>query len=117
MHSKYIDVLLRWLDASGVLVNTLDLSLQPTAGRCFNSTDDGYVGIGINAPQARDALLVLAHEAGHWLGNETFGHKKHGYQRERQAKVYGWRVLGLIGAQQLVTRAEWMAFHKQGLHG
>jgi hypothetical protein len=118
MYSKYIDLLLRWLEASEVPVSTLGFALPVgTRGRCFNTVDDGYVGIVVNVPVARDALLTLAHEAGHWLGNETFGHKKHGYQRERQAQVYGWRVLGLIGAQHLFTRAEWTNFHKQERHG
>jgi hypothetical protein len=113
-YSRYIDFILRWMEASDIPVNTLDLTLSPgVLGRCFNSVDDGYVGIGINVPQAREALLTLAHEVGHWLGNETFGHKKHSYQRERQAVVFGWRALGVVGAQHLFTRAEWMDFHKE----
>jgi hypothetical protein len=85
---------------------------EGTLGRCHNTTVDGFVLIEINAPEARIALMTLAHEAGHWLGNEVFGYKKRSYQRERQALVYGWRVLGLVGAQHLFTRIEWARFHQ-----
>lgn len=112
IYSKYIDLITRWLHASKVSV-VIQTNWKPGMpyGTCYNTVDDGFVLITLDVPGAREALLTLAHEAGHWLGNEAFGHKKHGYQRERQAKVYGWRVLGLIGAQRLFTRAEWMEFH------
>lgn len=114
MYSKYIDLILRWLRASNVAVNTWATDLPDHVyGRCFNTTVDGEVRIDTNVSTAREALMTLAHEAGHWLGNETFGYKKNGYQRERQALVYGWRVLVLVGAQRAVTRTEWFQFNKE----
>lgn len=63
----------------------------------------------INEADARGTLLTIAHEAGHWLGYEVFGQRNHSYQRERQAFVYGWRVLMLVGAADVViSRAEWI---------
>jgi hypothetical protein len=114
MYSKYINILTRWLHASKVPVVIAPNTTLPagTVGRCYNQVDDGFTLIEVDSHCARQALLTLAHEAGHWLGNETFGYKKHSYQRERQAKVYGWRVLGLVGAQHLFTRDEWMKFHQ-----
>lgn len=113
MYSPYIDLILRWLAASRVQVHQLMEPLPRNAvGVCYNMEDDGVELIEFCAVTAYDALLTLAHESGHWLGNTTFGHKKHGYQRERQAKVYGWRVLVLVGANRVVTRRDWMEFHK-----
>lgn len=114
MYSRYIDFVLRWLDASGVSVSTCAFHLpKGVAARYYGSMDNRPAHIDMNVPTAREALLTLAHEAGHWLGNETVGYKRHSYQRERQAKAYGWRVLGLVGAQHLFTRDEWMEFHRE----
>ena len=114
LYSRYIEFVLRWLNASDVTVNVHAFHLpEGILGRYYDSRDGRQTHIDLNVPTAREALLTLAHEAGHWLGNEVSGYKKHSYQRERQAVVYGWRVLGLVGAQHLVTRAEWMNFHKE----
>lgn len=50
-------------------------------------------------------LLTLAHEAGHWIGY-IVQEKPHAYQRERQAYVYGWKMLQLVQAP--ITRAGWL---------
>lgn len=112
--SKYIYAITSWLSACRVPLQMYSTALpNGVGGRCYSKQEDGYVGISVSieVSSARAALLTLAHEAGHWLGNESFGYKKHSYQRERQAKVYGWRVLQLVGAQHLFTRKEWMEFH------
>lgn len=112
LYSPYIELILRWLAASGVPVDTFASNLPPeTLGRCYNTVDDGRVHIEMNAPNAYQALLTIAHEAGHWLGNEVFGHKDTSDERERQAFKYGWRVLCLVGADEVVTLDEWKAIH------
>ncbi len=80
-------------------------------GRGHNSTVDGKILIEINAPTAFKALVTLAHEAGHWFGNEVIGYKLTSDEREEQAITYGWRILVLFGADKVITIDEWMSFH------
>lgn len=112
-YSRYIDFILRWMSASGVHVDTQDTTIPEFSGRCFNHKDDGYTLICVNCPTAREALLILAHEVGHWFGNEVTGHKETKDEREEQAYEYGWRALLLVGADAVVTHAEWRVFHEK----
>lgn len=101
--SDYLYRIIRWLRASGVKVHAYAYDL-PCAGMYRSETREVF----LNEATARGALLTLAHEAGHWLGYVCFGEKKHSYQRERQAFVYGWRVLVMVGADRAVSRVEWI---------
>lgn len=114
-YSDYITILATWLRNSGVHVHPYAFDLPFYGGLYRSETNE----IFLNVPQAREALLVLAHEAGHWLGYAVFGERPHSYQRERQAYVYGWRVLVLIGADRVISRREWIencwSSHRQRL--
>ncbi len=103
-YSFYIDRLTRLLRAFDVKVHLYAFDL-PCAGMYRSETKEVF----LNEPTALGGLLTLAHEAGHWLSYESFGEKRHSYQRERQAFVYGWQVLELIEATSLVSRAEWIS--------
>jgi hypothetical protein len=106
LYSGYIDALVRWLTSHGVTVhiNSLPLlySYDGVAGVYRSETKE----IWVDRPEAYAALLTLAHEAGHWIGYEVMRERKHSYQRERQAFVYGWKVLQLLGAP--ITRKQWI---------
>lgn len=102
--SAYIDRLIRWLRVSGARVHPFALDMPFSGGFYRSETREVF----LNVCDARGALLTLAHEAGHFLGYAVFGEKRESYQRERQAFVYGWRVLVLIGADRIVSRAEWI---------
>jgi hypothetical protein len=106
--SYYIERIITWLTASGVKVELYAFDL-PCAGMYRSETREVF----LNVPGARDALLAIAHEAGHWLGYVVFKEKLHSYQRERQAFTYGWRVLVLVGADRLITRKEWIQAERE----
>ena len=85
---------------AGVSVDLYATDL-PCVGMYRSETKEVF----INESGARDALLAIAHEAGHWLGY-ALGERSHSYQRERQAFVYGWQVLRMVRAP--ITRDEWI---------
>jgi hypothetical protein len=103
--SYYINKLINFLIFSGVKVYTFVPTL-PCVGMYRSETNE----IFINNPNARDALITIAHEAGHWFGYGLCK-KYHSYQRERQAFVYGWKILQTIGATT-ISRLEWIVWHK-----
>lgn len=100
MFSPFIDAIISWLRRNGVRVYPHSHDL-PANGMYRSETKQ----IFLNVNQAREALLTLAHEAGHWLGY-LIDEKAHSYQRERQAYVYGWHVLQWFHAP--VMRKEWV---------
>jgi hypothetical protein len=70
-----------------------------------------------DTPGAQEALVVLAHEAGHWLDYRMRpypqtqpGHPRP--RREHAAIVLGWKLLGIIEAHKLVTWARWADHHR-----
>lgn len=91
-----------WLRLCGVRVHLHASELPDDVGGMYRHETRE---IFINQSGARDALLTLAHEAGHWFGY-LLDEKEHSYQRERQAFAYGWRILKLFDAP--VTRAKWI---------
>jgi hypothetical protein len=95
---------IRLLRALGARVHLYVFEL-PCLGMYRSETREAF----LNASGARDALLTIAHEAGHHIGYLRRP-MKHSYQRERQAFVFGWPVLLAIGAD--VTRAEWIAHER-----
>ena len=63
---------------------------------------------------AKEALLSLAHEAGHWFSHCRNRDKDlDRQQRERLAYLYGWGVLQRLGVTlQEVTKADWRKAHE-----
>jgi hypothetical protein len=106
--SDYITALAAWLQSIGVTVELYAHDL-PYAGLYRSETRE----IFMNVPGAESALMTLAHEAGHHVGYVLTGHDRNerrpSLHRERQAYVYGWRVLQLIGADKLISRRRWIA--------
>jgi hypothetical protein len=104
LYSDYIEEIAEWLRGIGVTVDYVwDGKLPPHVMAQYEDRDPSIKMLA--RLSARDALLALAHEAGHHLGY-LIDRKPHSYQRERQAYVYGWHVLQWFAAP--VTRAEWI---------
>ena len=105
--SAYIDRIAEMLGACGVTVRLHAHEIH-YGGQYRPLTNE----VLLNFPHARQALMSLAHEAGHWVGYLLHGVSRNlereQYQRERQAYVYGWRVLVFVGANALITREEWI---------
>lgn len=110
-HSVCIEEIAAWLRSHGIPVNLFATDLpDEVMGRYDDDPPRirlNMIGIG---PDAWFALQVLAHEAGHWIG-QILHPVAHSYQAERQAMGYGWRVLQLFGAS--ITRAEWIEHHER----
>lgn len=102
--SDAIHALRDWLEAHGVRVELFAWDL-PCMGLYRSETNQIWINAG---PRGDLALMTLAHEAGHWLGYQHQP-KTHSYQRERQAFVYGWRILGWLDPERtLITRQAWI---------
>lgn len=104
--SEAIYAMADWLRSHGVLVDLHAHDLPPDIAGRYEEDDRS---IRVNCGNARQALMTLAHEAGHWVGYRV-GPLPHSYQRERQAFGYGWRVLQLFSSP--VSRQEWIAFDR-----
>lgn len=106
-YSPHIDALTRFLRDAGCRVNLHAHKLKPL-GRYYERRRS----ILLNAPDAKLALLVLAHEAGHWMGYrlnpgpETRSGTV-STVREREAHRFGWMLLRAIRAP--IPRREWDA--------
>lgn len=102
--SDYIYALIAWLQSISVTVELHAFDLH-YGGLYRSETRE----IFLNEPNAERALMTLAHEAGHHVGYILAGHvrneQRSALHHERQAYVYGWRVLRLIGADAIITRA------------
>lgn len=106
--SCYIDLLASWLRSVGVTVELYAHDLPWYGGLYRSETCE----IFLNVYNAGSSLMTLAHEAGHHVGYVLAGERndsRPSLHRERQAYVYGWRVLRLIGADALITREQWIA--------
>lgn len=101
-YSPYVYEIVEWLRRNEVVVHLYATDL-PAAGLYRSETME----IWINEHDAFFALLVIAHEAGHWLGY-LIDEKPHSYQRERQAHVYGWHILRWFDAP--ISRETWRLF-------
>jgi hypothetical protein len=77
-------------------------------GRVHYADEPGGPLISLNVPNAREAYLTLAHEIGHIVGHEE--RPKAAY-RERQAIVYGWRVMVGLFEDPQISRSEWLHWH------
>ena len=105
--SDYITILTTWLRSIGVTVELYAHDLPHYGGLYRSETRE----IFIRMPGAEDALMTFAHEAGHHVGYVLAGERNESrpaLHRERQAYVYGWKVLQLIGADKLITREHWI---------
>lgn len=112
-YSDCIDRLAKLLRSSGLTVNLFAKRLPAHVGGRYY---DHSKRIWINESSARRALLTLAHEAGHWLGYRLHPGAETpraamSPRREREAFVYGWRFLVLVGADKIVSRKEWAEHH------
>lgn len=107
--STCIEEIAEWVRSHGVPV---DLFATDLPSEVMGRYDDDPPRIRLNmwsiGPDAQFALAVLAHEAGHWIG-QILHPVAHSYQAERQAMGYGWRVLRLFNAP--VSRGEWILHH------
>lgn len=104
--SDHIDLLASWLRSIGVTVELYAFDLHH-GGLYRSETREVFM----NVCNAESALMTLAHEAGHHIGYVLAGERndsRPSLHRERQAYVYGWRVLRLIGADELITREQWI---------
>lgn len=108
--SDYIDLIVQYMQDLGFTVNLYAHNLH-YGGRY----DHRSKTIWINDPEARSALMTLAHEVGHAVGWRMHNHvaKRKQLHRERQAYVYGWQVLKLFGADSLISRQEWIESCKE----
>jgi hypothetical protein len=104
--SDYISAIAEWLRSARVTVHLYAHNLPHFGGLYRSETRT----IWINVPDARGALLTLAHEAGHVMGYVCHRNndKRPALFRERQAYVYGWYVLKLFGADRIISRTEWI---------
>jgi hypothetical protein len=110
--SEYIDILASWLRSIGVTVELYAHDLPWHGGLYRSETREVF----LNVCNAESALMTLAHEAGHHIGYLLAGERndsRPALHRERQAYVYGWMVLCLIGADALITREQWIAECKE----
>ena len=112
--SPHIYRLARILRGFGWRVNLLaDLRAddgQRYSGRCRHSRRE----IEIGCVDAKEALIVLAHETGHGLAAERGGAEYHRLpegRREALAYLYGWGVAVALGAG--ISKAEWRYHHKE----
>lgn len=83
---------------------------RPFSGRCRHHRRE----IEIGCSSAREAFMVLAHEAGHALAAERGGPRYHRLPEERReilAYLYGWGVMIALDAP--VTKADWRAHHDE----
>lgn len=110
-YSDHIYRLLAIIDAAGVRVNTHATHLT-VHGRCHYPTDPEGTLIEINEPSAKIALMVLAHEWGHylsWLELHDAFPDLDTEKREFLALWFGWETLKELSAD--ITREEWLSFH------
>lgn len=102
--SGYIHRLTRVLLVSGVRVH-FEAYPHADVGGAYRESERR---IWVDTSVAKEALFTLAHEGGHWAGYRLHA-KRWSEQRERQAFVYGWRLLQIVGAEAVVARQEWNA--------
>lgn len=108
----YSDYLYRLIDVIEALGCTFDLynkekqfGLEEFGGRI------SYTGakIWIHCPWAPEALRLIAHEGGHWVAYLL--HNEQDFPllvREAAADHYGWDLLCVVGADELVSHAHWL---------
>lgn len=103
VYSPLIEEISAWLRRCGVRVYLHATPPDPRAAGLYRSeTREIWIAPDLSA---RQALLTLAHEAGHWLGY-LIHERVEDVKCEQQAYVYGWHVLRWFDAP--VSRAEWL---------
>ena len=69
--------------------------------------------LSLDCCEAMDALLTLAHEAGHWIHHlrdskfEDVSDQRH----EHKAYLYGWGVLHYQKLDRYISKEQWREFH------
>jgi len=112
--SEFIYRLVAAIEAAGVRVDlhAHHLEAEEVCGRCHYPTDPKGPLIEINEPSARMALMVVAHEWGHYISWEKLHEMFPDIEvkgRETLAYILGWEVLSEMSAP--ITRDEWDDLH------
>lgn len=104
-----------WLRAIGVEVE-LYADLGGTVAGRYRSPPSRVL---IDEPDAWEALVTIAHEAGHHLSYQRRGREAVAAlskpERERLAYLYGWAVLVAADCAALVDKAGWRSAHSDVL--
>lgn len=85
---------------------------EGVVGRCTYRNEPGGPKIELNEPEAKAALLTLAHEAGHFFSDmRGRGHYQDQSIKDREDQAFheGWRQLSHVGAP--VAWREWREHH------
>lgn len=105
--SGHIYSIVEFCEKLGVTVKLHDFDLE-----FVGQYDHDKRLIRINEPNAENALATLAHELGHYVGYLIHGSErnrsKSQVHRERQAYVYGWKILKWFGADTIISRERWI---------
>ena len=120
-YSAYIYALSSFLKCSFPNLKIKHYSKLPKgiAGRCSYKQN----WIKIAAPDvmtAREALITLAHEGGHYWSyirsktEKDFEEYNNLDRRELLAYLYGWALITLIGAKSVISKEEWRDYHNYG---
>lgn len=117
-YSAYIYALIAFLKTVFPQLKIIKYAKLPCniAGRCNYEKN----WIKLNEPNAQQALMTLAHEAGHYTSyirnkdkinccyEDYYSEKK----REQLAYLYGWSLMVMIGATSIITKEMWKELHK-----
>jgi|WetSurSiteA1Bulk_404760.scaffolds.fasta_scaffold112641_2 hypothetical protein len=105
-YSEHIYAMAQYLESTGIEVILYHLDL-PVAGRI----DYKNKKIWLNEPGARDGLMTLSHEGGHWLSYLKFTKENYPtHIREGLAYLYGWKILREL-SPGMISRTEWREHH------
>lgn len=113
IYSYHIDIVYNYLTiVLGYKVNRFAFGLTEALGRINYLTKE----ILINCSEAKEALFVITHEAGHALAaliigqniEEKINCRK---TREMYAYVFGRRIIKLLKLP--ITDEQWMIYHEQ----
>jgi len=113
----YVLNLIQWAEGEGLIIfanNEKELKGNTLGGlgMCLDNSEPSWVCL--NCTKAKRALMVLAHEIGHYLGGQRYFIKqKIDYKdcsakdREFMAYFLGWAVLRKVGADAVITKDMW----------
>lgn len=109
-YSHHIKRAWKYLQRRGVKI-IIDHKLEnDLAGQC----DYKHKLIRINEPRAKEALMTLVHEGGHWLSYLQYGKTINGYTCAKRVKEHFAYLFGLELICKLnlpITFKEWRGFH------
>ena len=112
--SRLIYRCVAFLEAMGLTVNLYDEDLHHGGQVAYASKL-----VRLNAPNAQNAALTVAHEAGHWISYLLMPekyvpeHDNMGESAEDYAYTIGWLVLMTLDTERLVSWDMWKDFHSE----